>query len=87
MICFKCILMFCFCSQMLAITTDNASSNETFIDHIVHLTKNNSRPFEKERWIRCFAHVINLCVRSALECMFTLIEKVTINDYLQHFQS
>lgn len=42
----------------------------------MHLTKNNSRAFQKDLWIRCFAHVINLCVKSSLESMSTLIEKV-----------
>ncbi|KZS01068.1 Zinc finger protein [Daphnia magna] len=49
--------------RMLSITTDNANSNETFIDYIVHLTKNNSQPLDKDMWIRCFAHVLNICLR------------------------
>ena len=62
---------------MLAITNDNASANETFIEEIIRLTKNNSKPFHKDRWIRCFAHILNFCVKSALECMAALINKVT----------
>ena len=64
---------------MLAITTDNASSNETFINHIVYFKSGASRPFTKDRWVRCFAHIINLCVKSALEPMSQLIDKL----YLQ----
>ncbi|KZS03598.1 Uncharacterized protein APZ42_033644 [Daphnia magna] len=61
---------------MLAITTDNASSNGTFIDHIIYLSRNTYRPFKKEYWIRCFAHVINLCVKSALDVMRVLLQKL-----------
>ncbi|KAK4017339.1 hypothetical protein OUZ56_032286 [Daphnia magna] len=48
--------------QMLALTTDNASSNGTFIDHIIYLSRNTYRPFKKEYWIRCFAHLRDLVV-------------------------
>lgn len=61
---------------MLAITTDKATSDQTFIDHIIQWTKDTSRPFNKDSWIRCFAHIINLCVKCALENMFALLQKV-----------
>lgn len=34
---------------MLAISTDNASSNETFIDQIVKLTEKNENPLNKDK--------------------------------------
>ncbi|XP_057373479.1 uncharacterized protein LOC130694417 [Daphnia carinata] len=62
--------------NILAITTDNATSNQTFMDHIIQWTKDNSHPFNKDSWIRCFAHIINLCVKCALEDMFVLLQKL-----------
>lgn len=62
--------------NMLAITTDKATSDQTFIDHIIQWTKDTSRPFNKDSWIRCFAHIINLCVKCALENMFALLQKL-----------
>ncbi len=63
---------------MLSITTYNASSNDTFINHIIiDMTKDSSRPFKKDNWIRCFAHVINPCVKSCLDVMGVLVQKVT----------
>lgn len=61
---------------MLSITTDYASSNESFIEHIIHLTKNNSQPFNKDMWIRCFAYVLNICVQTILEIISELLQKV-----------
>lgn len=48
--------------KVFAITTDNASSNVTFID-LLH----QSRGFDKARHIRCWAHVANLAVVEVLE--------------------
>jgi hypothetical protein len=61
---------------MLSITTDNASSNETFIDEIVRLTRDCDTPFDKDMWIRCFAHVLNICVKKILEVIDELLQKV-----------
>ncbi|XP_045028216.1 uncharacterized protein LOC116922130 [Daphnia magna] len=71
--------------KILAITTDNASSNATFIEHIIYLTRNTSRPFKREKWIRCFAHVINLTVKSALNEMTVLIQ--TLHDLVVAIRS
>ena len=68
---------------MLAITTDNASSNGTVIDEIINLTKNLCLPFTKVRWIRCFAHILNLCMQSALAVMSSFIDKVMMFEYLR----
>ncbi|KAI9560793.1 hypothetical protein GHT06_011745 [Daphnia sinensis] len=62
--------------NMLSITTDDATSSETFIDHIAYLSINTSRPFKKDYWFRCFIHVINLCVKCAVEVMFELLQKL-----------
>ena len=61
---------------MLSITTDNASSNETFIDEIVRLTRDSDTPFDIDMWIRCFAHILNLCVKKILEVIDELLQKV-----------
>ncbi|KZS05614.1 Uncharacterized protein APZ42_031149 [Daphnia magna] len=39
-------------------------------------SRNTYRPFKKEYWIRCFAHVINLCVKSTLDVMRVLLQKL-----------
>ncbi len=57
-------------------TTDNASSNGTFIEELARLTKDFDCPFEKENWIRCLAHILNLASQDALECLKPNIEKV-----------
>ena len=61
---------------MLSITTDNSTSDETLIDRIVYLTENSSQPFDKDMWIRCFAHVLNICVQTILEIISELLQKV-----------
>jgi hypothetical protein len=61
---------------MLSITTDNATSDETFIDHIVSLTKDSSQPFDKGLWVRCFAYVMNICVQTILGTVSILLQKV-----------
>jgi hypothetical protein len=55
---------------------DNASSNRTFIEELARLTKNFDCPFEKENWICCLAHILNLASQDALECLRPHIEKV-----------
>uniref|UniRef100_A0A0P6EU04 Zinc finger protein n=1 Tax=Daphnia magna TaxID=35525 RepID=A0A0P6EU04_9CRUS len=62
--------------NMLSITTDDATSSETFVDHIAYLSIDTSRPFKKDYWFRCFIHVINLCVKCAVEVMFELLQKL-----------
>ena len=72
---------------MLAITADNASSNGTVIDEIINLTKNLCLPFTKVRWIRCFAHILNLCMQSSLAVMSPFIDKVMMFEYLRWFNN
>jgi hypothetical protein len=45
-------LFFSFNLQLLCVTTENASSNGTFIEELTRLTKNFDCPFEKENWIK-----------------------------------
>ena len=61
---------------MQCITTDNASSNTTFISEFAELTKNQESPFKETSHINCFAHVINLAVKDALVSIKPIIEKV-----------
>jgi hypothetical protein len=49
--------------KVLCVTTDNASNNDTFIDQLIQDRYMSSR----EHHIRCFAHVINLSVQTALD--------------------
>ena len=62
--------------KLLAITTDNASSNSTFIDELARLTERNEVPFSTTNWIRCLAHVVNLAAQDALTCLKPNIDKV-----------
>jgi hypothetical protein len=47
--------------KLLAVTTDNASSNRTFIENL-----QTSIFFNPEYHVRCFAHVLNIAVKSAI---------------------
>ena len=60
----------------MCLTTDNASSNGTFVHELVSETTTYDNHFEKDQWIRCFAHVVNLAVQDSLEPMMPLFEKV-----------
>jgi hypothetical protein len=48
----------------MGITTDNASNNIKFIEE---LSKDENILFDNDNHFRCFAHVINLSVQSALD--------------------
>ncbi len=37
-----------------------------------------SLPFKKDRWIRCFAHVLNWAVQVALEPLKPIIDNVSL---------
>jgi hypothetical protein len=50
-------------SQVMAITVDNASNNDTFISSLVRTGVLSN----KEAHIRCFAHVLNLAAQDALK--------------------
>lgn len=63
----------------MCVTTDNASSNGTFLEELQRLLtiSDPSTTFnEKDSWIRCMAHVINLAAQKALEHLKCDLEKV-----------
>lgn len=48
-------------------TTDNASNNKTLMQILTRVLKLEGISFEqKDQWVRCLAHVINLAVQAAL---------------------
>ena len=63
----------------MGITTDNATSNDTFINLLTGWMENHFISFNKtEKHFRCFAHVINLSVRKALQKLENKIKQVCI---------
>ena len=54
-------------SQVLAITTDNATSNDAFIEMLADVCLQQGIDFEgKSQHVRCCAHVLNLSVQAGL---------------------
>lgn len=52
---------------MLAITTDNASNNDTFIEELADICEDEDINFHgKTQHVRCCAHVLNLSVQDGL---------------------
>ena len=52
---------------MLAITTDNASNNDSFINALGKICKRDNIDFHgKSQHVRCCAHVLNLSVQDGL---------------------
>lgn len=65
----------------MGITTDNATSNDTFINLLTNWMDCHGVPFNKtEKHFRCFAHIINLSVRKALQKLENKIKQVCISD-------
>ncbi len=63
----------------MCITTDNATSNGTFLKEMERLLKldDPSTVFnQNDSWIRCMAHVINLAAQKALENLKCDLNKV-----------
>lgn len=49
-------------------TLDNASNNDTALYHLAELLQDRDIPFDPvDRQIRCFPHVINICVKHVIE--------------------
>jgi hypothetical protein len=74
--------------KLLAITTDNASSNNTFLECLGKECQRRNIPFNQESMrVRCIAHVINLAVQAflgklnsaALDCEDAYDEKYLAN--------
>jgi hypothetical protein len=63
--------------KKLAITLDNASNNDSFIDALM----DRDPSFDKEHHIRCFGHILNLCAQQALEA--ASVEISGIRDYIK----
>lgn len=54
--------------QILAVTTDSASNNDTFLQALEITCKNSDIPFgAKKNHIRCLAHVMNRVVGDILK--------------------
>jgi hypothetical protein len=52
---------------VLAITTDNASNNDTFIKKLAEICqKDNFEFYGKDQHVRCCAHVLNISVQEGL---------------------
>ena len=62
--------------QLLAVTTDNASSNASFIKELARILSSQAVPFKEDNWIRCMAHAINLAVQEAVIPMEAVLSKV-----------
>lgn len=55
-------------SQILSVTTDNASNNEKMMRVMVKKLREKGVRFSvTEQWIPCFAHTLNLGVQAALQ--------------------
>jgi len=54
--------------QILSITCDNASNNDTMIAELVNLLNDFAGPANQTR---CFTHILNLVVKSVI-CQFDL---------------
>lgn len=53
----------------MGVICDNASNNDAFVDELVQRNPN----FHKDNHFRCFAHVVNLAVKAALDVADTEI--------------
>ncbi|KAI9556097.1 hypothetical protein GHT06_018669 [Daphnia sinensis] len=62
--------------KIFCITTDNASSNSTFVQRLTDYCDSNGLDFKLDNWIRCLAHVINLSVKEALKHFKPLLAKL-----------
>jgi hypothetical protein len=67
--------------KLLAITIDNASNGETFTAALTNWAEDNDFSFNENYRIRCFAHILNLAVKSAYEGIAPLIH--TLREKIQ----
>jgi hypothetical protein len=57
-------------TKLLAVTTDNASNNDTFLERLESICKQRGISFTKEdNHVRCMAHVINLAAQAFLKAL------------------
>lgn len=67
----------------MGITTDNATSNDKFMDKLSSWMNEYGISFTRNvKHFRCFAHVINLCVKKALQNFDDKLKQVCIYYYL-----
>jgi hypothetical protein len=69
--------------QLLAITLDNASNNDTFVRKLSAKLREEANidwNFEDFRF-RCFSHILNLAAQAALDKIKNEIDKVNIYFY------
>lgn len=68
--------------QILAITTDNASNNITFLQEVSSELIIDDIEFDnKNQHVRCLAHIINLAAQEALKSL-KAIPNISINEFL-----
>jgi hypothetical protein len=67
----------------MGITTDNATNNDKFMDKLTSWIDEYGISFTKDKkHFRCFAHVINLCIKKALQKFDDKLKQVYIYYYL-----
>ena len=64
-------LLHVFSSQILSVTCDNASNNNTMVEHLATLVENFPSTANQTR---CFTHILNLVAKSIL-CSFDALKK------------
>lgn len=65
--------------QILGITTDSASNNETCMAELESITKGS---WQKVQWVRCIAHVVNIAVQDFLKEL-----KASVKDWRVYIKS
>jgi hypothetical protein len=63
-------------SQVVTITVDNASNNDTMVENLIQKGYLESG----EHHIRCFAHILNLCAQDLLKLISSLITQLRTNN-------
>ena len=66
-------------SKLVAITRDNASSNNRFLQDFAYSLSQIGIEFDSvQQSVRCFGHILNLAVQSMLNIVGTELERVSI---------
>ena len=77
-----------FLLQIMGITTDNATSNDKFINLLANwaVEQEHDISFNKtDNHFRCFAHIINLSVQKALNVLESRLKQVSIASLYLYF--
>ena len=68
-------------SKLIAITRDNASSNNRFLQEFASSLSRIGIQFDStQQSIRCFGHILNLAVQSMLDIVGNELERVSITS-------